>query len=107
MNNPKYSSRCDHETKEREAIFKQLLEIDANKSQKTTKMSDKMSDKLTDKLSAELRHLLVEKDDFAERLCSMGSTSHAEANHARIINRGFHTKGKILLFDFLTFFDLI
>ena len=49
-----------------------------------------------------LRDLLIgdndiEKTDVTHVLCSLGNTSHNEANHARIIGRGYHTKGKILL----------
>ena len=86
-------SRCDNDDKERQAIFKQLLDIDAKKCQNKTKKNVKMSDNLTDKLSDNLRNLLIDNDDLAERLCAMGSTSHAESNHARIVRRGYHVKG--------------
>ena len=52
---------------------------------------------MTDKLKKNLRHLLVEKDNFAEKLCCLGSTSQCESNHARIINRGYHVKGNYIL----------
>ena len=66
-----------------------------------------MSDNLTDKLSDNLRNLLIDNDDLAERLCAMGSTSHAESNHARIVRRGYHVKGILSEFwPFLTSFDL-
>ena len=52
-----------------------------------------MSDNKTDKLVANLRHLLVEKNDLAENICCMGSTSQCESNHARIVNRGYYVKG--------------
>ena len=76
-------------------MFKQLLALDQKK---------KMSDKMSDKLIKNLRHLLIEKDDLAERLCDTGSTSACESNHARIVNRGYFIKGEKLS---LTLFDLI
>ena len=77
--------RCDSDAKERPPVFKQLLALDQKK---------KMSDRLSDKLIKNLRHLLIEKDDLAERLCDTGSTSALESNHARIVNRGYYVKGK-------------
>ena len=85
-------SRCDLEQTERPPIFKQLM---ANDEKKKAQKVGKMSEKLTDKLIAELRYLLVEKDNFAEKLCMLGTTSHCESNHARIVNRGFYTKGEL------------
>ena len=76
-------------------MFKQLLALDQKK---------KTSDKLSDKLIKNLRHLLIEKDDLAERLCDTGSTSACESNHARIVNRGYFIKGEKLS---LNLFDLI
>ena len=76
-------------------MFKQLLALDQKK---------KMSDKMSDKLIKNLRHLLIEKDDLAERLCDTGSTSACESNHARIVNRGYYIKGEKII---LTLFDLI
>ena len=55
-----------------------------------------MFDQLSDKLSENLRHLLIEKDDLAEKLCAAGSTSHAEAYHGRIVTRGLYVKGDYL-----------
>ena len=113
---PDRDFRCDHDEIQRPPIFKQLMEIDEKKAaQKSKKKSDKMSDKLTEKLSENLRHLLIEEDNLAEKLCALGSTSHAEAYHGRIVTRGFYTKGDFLLllalFDlirlYLTLFDLI
>jgi len=92
---------------ERPCIFKQLI---ANDQKKKAKKGEKVTEKMTDKLQKNLRYLLIERDDFAEKLCCLGSTSHCEANHARIIRRGLYSKGensKIFLFDpDLTFFDL-
>ena len=50
-------------------------------------------------MSDNLRDLLIgdEKTDVTQILCSLGNTSHNEANHARIITRGYHTKGMIEL----------
>ena len=76
--------RCDSEAQERPPVFKQLLALDQKK---------KMSDRLSDKLIKSLRHLLIEKEDLAERLCDTGSTSACESNHARIVNRGYYVKG--------------
>ena len=66
----------------------------------------KMSEKMSDKLVKNLRYLLVDKNDLAEMLCSTGSTSLLESNHARIVDsiRGFYTKGEKLI---LILFDLI
>ena len=89
-------SRCDLEQKDRPPIFKQLM---ANDEKKKARKDGKMSEKLTDKLIKNLRYVLVEKDDFAEKLCMLGTTSACESNHARIVNRGFYTKGE-------AFFDL-
>ena len=64
----------------------------------------KMSEKMSDKLVKNLRYLLVDKNDLAEMLCSTGSTSLLESNHARIVRRGFYTKGEKLisiLFDLM------
>ena len=88
-------SRCDADQTDRPCIFKQLIENDKKKSAKKLKSDGK----LTEKLEAELRHLLIDKEDLAEKLCMLGSTSHCEANHARIINRGWHNKGKRLFFS--------
>ena len=95
---PYRTYRCDIEAKERPPVFKQLLALDQTK---------KVSDKLSDKLVTHLRHLLVDKNDLAERLCSVGSTSACESNHARIVNCGFYTKGEKLFSRLLTLFDLI
>ena len=76
-------------------MFKQLLALDQKK---------KMSEKLSEKLIKNLRYLLIEKEDLAERLCDTGSTSACESNHARIVNRGYYVKGLELS---LTSFDLI
>ena len=89
----KHYSRCDADQTERPCIFKQLIENDKKKSAKKLKSDGK----LTEKLEAKLRHLLIEKEDLAEKLCMLGSTSHLESNHARIINRGWHNKGKMFV----------
>ena len=77
------------------------MAIDANKP--TSKKAGKMTESLTDKLSTKLRHLLIDKDDFAETLCSMGSTSETEAHHARIIRRGYHVKGTLFFTNISNF----
>jgi len=79
------------------------LEIDSKKSEKNPKKKNLTSDNLADKLCQKLRYLLVEKDDFAEKIVCVGSTSQTEANHARIIRRGYHVKGMHIR---LTLFDL-
>ena len=45
-----------------------------------------------------LRELLIgdDKKDMCHVLCCLGNTSHNEANHARIVTRGYHVKGKKL-----------
>ena len=45
-----------------------------------------------------LRELLIgdDKKDMSHVLCCLGNTSHNEANHARIVTRGYHVKGKKL-----------
>ena len=78
--------RCDNAQKERSPVFKQLLAIDQKK----------MSDNLSDKLVINLRELLIDKNDLAERLCTMGSISQCESNHARIITRGYYVKGDFI-----------
>ena len=78
--------RCDEEQKHRNCLFKQLLEND----------SKSKSGSLTKKMSDNLRGLLLgdDKKDMSHILCSLGNTSHNEANHARIVTRGYHVKGK-------------
>ena len=50
-------------------------------------------------MSDSLRNLLIgdDKKDICEILCSLGNTSHNEANHARIITRQYHVKGITLI----------
>ena len=81
------------------------MDNDGKKTRKAKTKKGQMTESLTEKLSTKLRHLLVEKDDFAEILCSLGSTSETEAHHARIIRRGYHVKGTLKCL--LTSFDLI
>ena len=83
------SNRCDDIAKQREPIFKQLIDIDTKKKQPGY---------LTGKLEKNLRELLIYGDtksgeDFCDVLCSLGNTSLNEANHARAIRRGYHSKG--------------
>ena len=49
-------------------------------------------------MSDNLRDLLIgdEKNDICELLCCLGNTSNNEANHARIVTRQYHVKGKII-----------
>ena len=52
-------------------------------------------------MSVDLRALLIgdndiNRTDMCHVLCSLGNTSYNEANHARIVGRGYHVKGKIL-----------
>ena len=78
--------RCDESEKHRECLFNQLIANDAKTGgTKTKEMSDN------------LRALLIgdDKFDVTQILCSLGNTSHNEANHARIITRGYHTKGMV------------
>ena len=66
------------------AIFDQLMQ------------NDKKSGKnMTDKLCKNLTDLLVgdDKCDMASIICSLGSTSACESNHARIVTRNIHQKG--------------
>ena len=85
--------RCDHDEKQRDCLFKQLIDLD-QKSKTTT---------LTEKMSKNLRELLIgdDKKDMCNVLCCLGNTSHNEANHARIVTRGYHVKGEILGLFFL------
>ena len=83
--------RCDDAETKRPAIFKQLLEI-ADK---------KKSQDLIGQLSAGLRDLLVEKDDFTNKVLCLGSTSELESNHGRLTTRGYHTKGTYKLYDII------
>ena len=80
--------RCDEAENHRECLFKQLIENDSKTGKKKTK-----------EMSDNLRKLLIgdDKKDLCEILCSLGNTSNNEANHARIITRGYHVKGIILL----------
>ena len=83
------SKRCDDDAKQREAIFKQLIDIDTKNGQ---------PGHLTGTLEKNLRELLICGDgksgeDFCNILCCLGNTSLNEANHARAIRRGYHTKG--------------
>ena len=86
-------NRCDDDAKQREPIFKQLIDIDRKKGQ---------PGHLTGTLEENLRKLLIEGDtksgeDFCDVLCCLGNMSLNEANHARAIRRGYHTKGMTLL----------
>ena len=76
--------RCDEDQNHRECLFKQLIANDA-KTGKTKAVE--MSQKLREKLLGD------EKKDMCDILCSLGNTSHNEANHARIITRQYHVKG--------------
>ena len=78
------SIRCDEDKKHRECLFNQLIANDAKTGSKKTKL-----------MSDNLRELLLgdEKKDMCHVLCSLGNTSHNEANHARVITRGLHVKG--------------
>ena len=67
-------------------MFKQLIDNDSKFGSDSTK---KMSDNLREMLIGD------EKKDMCDVLCSLGNTSHNEANHARLITRGYHVKGKI------------
>ena len=83
------SKRCDDDAKQREPIFKQLIDIDSKNGK---------PGHLTGTLEKNLRQLLIYGDgksgeDFSDVLCCLGNTSLNEANHARAIRRGYHTKG--------------
>ena len=56
-------------------------------------MTKKMGDNLRDLLIGDNE---INRTDMCHVLCSLGNTSHNEANHARIVGRGYHVKGKIL-----------
>lgn len=79
--------RCDEDQNHRECLFKQLIANDT-KTGKTKAVE--MSQKLREKLLGD------EKKDMCDILCSLGNTSHNEANHARIITRQYHVKGIII-----------
>ena len=80
-------NRClDHnaEGPKKKAIFDQLMANDK-----------KYGKSMTDKLCKKLSELLIgdDKCDMANIICSLGSTSACESNHARLVTRNIHVKG--------------
>ena len=81
--------RCDDNEKKREPILKQIIENNSKKGK---------SGDLLEVFEKGLRELLTEDSkkcgyDMCHILCSLGNTSLNEANHARVIRRGYHVKG--------------
>ena len=79
--------RCmDHNTEGQKTkpVFDQLMKNDQKSGKK---MTETLCEKLTDLLIGD------SKCDMASIICSLGSTSALESNHARIVNRNIHQKG--------------
>ena len=84
--------RCDDDSKQREPILKQLIAMDTKKGQ---------PGHLTGIFEKALRELLIHSEtksghDMCHVLCCLGNTSLNEANHARVIRRGYHVKGDFI-----------